>query len=98
VTLRDSRIEAVESVLNAKHTDCSSPVETLAEHGVGLMLVAGMGMRTYLGFRQHAIDVNCSVAGTVADAVESYLRNETITVTEETLCGCHGAGPHDHLH
>jgi len=57
-----------------------------------------MGMRTYLGFRQHAIDVNCSVAGTVADAVESYLRNETITVTEETLCGCHGAGPHDHLH
>jgi predicted Fe-Mo cluster-binding NifX family protein len=94
VTLQDSKIEAVDSLSNANHTDCSSPVEALAEHSVGLMLVAGMGMRPYLGFRQHGIDVNYGVAGTVADAIESYLRNETIPMTEDTLCGCDELGHH----
>ena len=73
VILQGSKIAAVESLSNANHTDSSSPVEALAEHSVGLMLVAGMGMRPLLAFRQHGIEVNCGVADTVADAIESYL-------------------------
>ena len=98
VSLQDSQIEAVESLSNASHADCSSPVEALAKHNVGLMLVAGMGMRPYLAFRQHEIEVNCGVAGTVADAIQSYLRNETIPMREDALCGCHVPGQHSHHH
>ena len=98
VTLRDGKIEAVESLSNSSHTDCSSPVQNLAQHDVGLMLVAGMGMRPYMSFRQHGIEVNYGVLGTVADAVESYLRNETVPMTEDTLCGCHDQGHHGHFH
>jgi predicted Fe-Mo cluster-binding NifX family protein len=89
VTLQDGQIVTVESLSNSNHADCSSPVEALSEHSVGLMLVAGMGMRPYLSFRQHGIVVNYGAAGTVADTIASFLRNETTPMTEDTLCGCH---------
>lgn len=98
VTLQDGQIEVVASLSNANHADCSSPVRALAERGVGLMLVAGMGMRPYLSFRQQGIEVNYGIAGTVAEAIESYLRNETVPMTEDTLCGCHEPGQHSHSH
>jgi predicted Fe-Mo cluster-binding NifX family protein len=98
VTVQDGKIGAVESLSNADHTDCSSPVQTLAQHNVELMLVAGMGMRPYMSFRQHGIEVNYGVTGTVAEAVESYLRNETVPMTEDTLCECHDQGQHSHFH
>jgi len=98
VTMQDGQIEAVESLSNAGHADCSSPAETLAKHSVGLMLVSGMGTRPYLAFRQHGIEVDYGVAGTVADAVESYLRNETIPMTKDTLCGCLDQSRHNHHH
>jgi predicted Fe-Mo cluster-binding NifX family protein len=98
VTLQDGKIEAVESLSNANHSDCSSPVRLLAENGVGLMLVAGMGMRPYLAFRQQGIEVKYGVGGTVADAIKSYLRNETVPMTEDTLCNCHDTHSHSHLH
>ncbi len=62
------------------------------------MLVAGMGMRPYMSFREKGIEVRYGISGTVADAVESYINNETIPMTEETLCGSHGEGTHDHPH
>jgi predicted Fe-Mo cluster-binding NifX family protein len=73
-------------------------VQALAQHNVGIMLVGGMGMRPYMSFKQQGIEVNSGFAGTVAEAIESYLRNETIPMTEDTLCGCHEEGTHDHLH
>jgi predicted Fe-Mo cluster-binding NifX family protein len=57
VTLEEGRIKAVESLSNANHSDCTSPVRTLAESGVGLMLVTGMRMRPYLAFKQLGIEV-----------------------------------------
>jgi predicted Fe-Mo cluster-binding NifX family protein len=96
VTLQDGKIEAVESMPNSDHTDCSSPVQALAKHNVRLMLVAGMGMRPYMSFKQHGIEVNCGVTGTVAEAVESYIKNEIIPMTEDTLCSCHDQGHHHH--
>jgi predicted Fe-Mo cluster-binding NifX family protein len=53
------------------------------------MLVTGMGMRPYLALKQLGIEVRYGVNGTVLDAVESYLRNETSPMEEDRLCGCH---------
>ncbi len=98
ITVQDGKVESVESLSNSTHTDCSSPVQALAKRGVQLMLVGGMGMRPYMSFRQQGIEVNSGFAGTVSEAIQSYLRNETIPMTEDTLCGCHEEGAHDHLH
>ncbi len=98
ITIQDGKVESVESLSNSTHTDCSSPVRRLAEQGVELMLVAGMGMRPYMSFRQQGIDVRYGISGTVAEALQSYINNETTPMTEETLCGCHGESTPDHPH
>jgi predicted Fe-Mo cluster-binding NifX family protein len=99
VTIQDGKVESVESLSNSAHTDCSSPVRRLAERGVELMLVGGMGMGPYMSFRQQGIEVRYGISGTVADAVESYIKNETVPMAEDTLCGCHGESAHnDHHH
>jgi predicted Fe-Mo cluster-binding NifX family protein len=98
ITVQDGKVESVESLSNSAHTDCSSPVRRLAERGVGLMLVGGMGMRPYLSFREQGIEVRYGVSGTVEEALQSYFNNETVPMTEETLCGCHGESAHNHPH
>ena len=65
------------------------PVRTLAESGVGLMPVTGMGMRPYFAFKQSGVEVGYRVSGTVRGAVESYLRDETLPMGEDRLCDCH---------
>ena len=98
LTIQNGKVESVESLSNSTHTDCSSPVQALAKRGVQLMLVGGMGMRPYMSFKEQGIAVNSGFAGTVAEALESYLKNETTPMTEDTLCGCHEEGSHSHLH
>jgi predicted Fe-Mo cluster-binding NifX family protein len=98
ITVQDGKVESVESLSNSTHTDCSSPVRMLAERGVQLMLVAGMGMRPYMSFRQQGIEVNYGISGTVEEALRSYINNETIPMTEDTLCGHHEEGSHHQLH
>jgi predicted Fe-Mo cluster-binding NifX family protein len=98
VTMKNQKVNSIDSLSNANHSDCSSPVRLLAERGVGLMLVTGMGMRPYLSFKQQGIEVRYGATGTVADAIEAYVKNETLPMTEDNLCGCHNAGPHDHFH
>jgi len=89
VTIEDGRVKAIESICNTDHSDCAGSVRTLFENGVSLMLVRSMGMRPYLAFKQVGIEVRCGTAGTVADAVESYLNGETSPMTEDDLCGHH---------
>ena len=89
VTLEDREVKAVEQVSNGAHSDCASPVRALAEKGVSLMLVEAMGMRPYLAFKELGIEVRCGITGTVAEAVESYLKGETFAMAQDGLCGQH---------
>jgi predicted Fe-Mo cluster-binding NifX family protein len=90
VTLEGGKISSTESMPNGGHTDCASPVRALAENGVNLMLVGGMGMRPYLVFQQLGIEIRCGVKeGTVSEAIQSYLRGETYAMTQDRLCGQH---------
>ena len=89
VTLEEGEVKATESILNGGHSDCASPVRALAEKGVSLMLVQGMGMRPYLVFKQLGIEIRCGITGTVSEAVESYLKGETYAMTQDGLCGLH---------
>jgi predicted Fe-Mo cluster-binding NifX family protein len=53
------------------------------------MLVEAMGMRPYLAFKQLGIEIRCGITGTVAEAVESYLKGETFAMAQDDLCGQH---------
>ena len=89
VTLEKGEVKATESILNGGHSDCASPVRALAEKGVSLMLVGGMGMRPYLVFKQLGIEIRCGIKGTVSEAVKGYLKGETYAMTQDSLCGQH---------
>jgi len=89
VTIEEERIKAIDSISNRKHTDCGGSVNALVENGVGLMLVAGMGMRPYSAFKELGIEVRRGVTGTVAEAVELYLKGETLPMGEDSSCECH---------
>jgi predicted Fe-Mo cluster-binding NifX family protein len=88
VTIEEGRIKAIKSMSNRNHTDCGGSVRTLVENGVGLMLVGGMGMRPYSAFKELGIEVRCGITGTVAEAVELYLKGETLPMGQDTLCRC----------
>jgi len=89
VSLEDGNIKAVESLPNSGHSECAGSVRRLVEKGVGLMLVTGMGMHPYLVCKQLGIEVRAGIAGTVADAIESFLTNKTMSMTEDSLCRHH---------
>lgn len=89
VILEDGEVKAIEQVSNGAHSDCAGPVRALAEKGVSLMLVEAMGMRPYLAFKQLGIEIRCGITGTVAEAVESYLKGETFAMAQDGLCGHH---------
>ena len=88
VTLEEGEVKAVESVSNEAHSDCDGSARMLVENGVGLMLVAAMGMRPYVALKELGIDVRYGIAGTVAEAVESYLKGETLPMAQDGLCRC----------
>ena len=89
VTIEDEEVKAVEAISNSEHSDCSEPVRALLANNVSLMLVGGMGMRPYMAFKELGIEVRCGITGTVAEAVESYLKGETFPMTQDTMCKCH---------
>ena len=89
VTLEEGKVKTVESISNRNHTDCGGSVRTLVEDGVELMLVGGMGMRPYSAFKELGIEVRHGVTGTVAEAVELYLKGETLPMGQDSSCECH---------
>jgi predicted Fe-Mo cluster-binding NifX family protein len=68
---------------------CGGSVRALVDNGVSLMLVVSMGMPPYLAFKELGIEVRCGITGTVARAVESYLKGETLPMERDDLCNCH---------
>jgi predicted Fe-Mo cluster-binding NifX family protein len=88
VTLEEARIKSVESIRNGKHSHCVESVKALAQHAIGLTLVGTMGVGGWEAARKLGIEVRCGIAGTVAQAVDSYLNGETLLMGEDALCTC----------
>jgi predicted Fe-Mo cluster-binding NifX family protein len=89
VTIEKGKVKAIEPTSNKEHSDCSEPVRALVSNKVNLMLVGSMGMRPYMAFKELGIEVRCGVTGTVAEAVQSYLKGETLPMSQDAMCKCH---------
>jgi FKBP-type peptidyl-prolyl cis-trans isomerase 2/predicted Fe-Mo cluster-binding NifX family protein len=103
ITVKDDSIGDISVVENTEHEHggCLTPVNLLKEHGVGVLLAGGMGMRPLDGFQQAGIDVHHTKdASTVREAVELFLAGGCPAFGEAQTCsgGEGGCGGHDHDH
>ena len=89
VTIEEGKVKTIDPTSNKEHSDCSEPVRALVANKVNLMLVGAMGMRPYMAFKELGIEVRCGVTGTVAEAVQSYLKGETLPMSQDAMCKCH---------
>jgi predicted Fe-Mo cluster-binding NifX family protein len=88
VTVEEARIKSVESIRNGKHSRCIESVKALAQHSIGLTLVETIGVGGWETARKLGIEVRCGITGRVAEAVDSYLKGETLTMREDAFCRC----------
>lgn len=86
VTVEEAEIKAMESIRNGKKSRCTESVRALVKYGVNLTITGTMGVGGWEAARKLGIEVRCAITGTVAEAVESYLKGETLPIGEDTLC------------
>lgn len=97
VDVKDGTVSDVGVIPNAPHSQggCQVPVDLLNSHGVTGLVVAGIGMRPLMGFRQAGIAVYYAPTGPmVAHAVKMLLDGELQPISEDQTCG--GGGNHHH--
>ena len=90
VTVEESEIKAIESesIRNRNHSRCTESVRALVKYGVSLTLTGTMGVGGWEAARKLGIEVRRGITGTVAEAIESYLKGETLPMGEDALCRC----------
>lgn len=93
-TLEDDRIVEIRAIPNVPHDSCAGPVNLLAQNAVSVLLTSGMGMNPFMICQQLGISVVRTGDNVAREAIERYLRGESIALDEEGLC--QGGGRHQH--
>ncbi|MFX0054506.1 MAG: NifB/NifX family molybdenum-iron cluster-binding protein [Promethearchaeota archaeon] len=100
-TVEDGRVVQVETLRNAGHSSCAEPVIALADRGVKVLIVSGMGGRPYMVTQQVGISVVKAEGVTVREVLNNYLEGIASDMGMDALCGgkpktgC-GGEPHNH--
>ena len=90
VSVQNGAIADVKVIPNIPHAEggCLAPVETLAQHGVNLMVAGGMGPRPLMGFGQAGINVfHKGESVTVNDAVLAAMEGKLTQFSQQFVCG-----------
>ncbi len=101
IDIVDDTIGEVTILENAPHEQdgCMGPVNFLKQHGVGILLAGGMGMRPLAGFQQVGIDVHFKGdANSVREGVELFLSGGCRAFDDAQTCGGGGGGCGDQDH
>ena len=93
VEIGESEALHADAVANAPHGDCSGPLELLAAHGVGTLIVNGIGARALRALRERGIAVYTGQAGTVEQLVRRFSAGELMPTDERGAC--RGGGHHN---
>ena len=97
IDAEDGKITSVSTIQNEEHVQggCMVPVNLLAQHKVNALIVAGMGMRPLMGFRQVGIDVYFeNRTPGVRDVVANLIAGKLQPMGDDLACG--GGGHHHH--
>ena len=99
VDVESGEIKQMSIVPNAPHVEggCMVPVNLLAQHKVNALIVAGMGLRPLMGFRQVGIDVYFEQQKPrIRDVVEDLVAGRLYPMGDDLACG--GGGHHHQDH
>ncbi len=89
VDIAGNRIVAVQAMQNGGHIagGCSVPVKLLKDWQVNSVVVAGIGGRPLMGFREEGIEVYAGQGATVQDTVDAYLSGQIGPIEQNQVCG-----------
>lgn len=89
VDVADTRVVAVQSMRNGGHISggCSVPVMLLKGWCVDRVVVAGIGGRPLMGFRQAGIEVYGGHGSTVQETIDAYLAGRIGPIGMDQVCG-----------
>jgi predicted Fe-Mo cluster-binding NifX family protein len=95
VDVENGKVVGVDTVASVAHGagGCMEPVGMLKEHGVHVIVVAGMGARPLQGFAQVGIEVYFAARHafvTVAEVVSGMVENKLILMEPAQACQGHG--------
>ncbi|MFX1263003.1 MAG: NifB/NifX family molybdenum-iron cluster-binding protein [Promethearchaeota archaeon] len=86
-TVEDGEVVEVEILRNAGHSSCAEPVMALADRGVKVLIVSGMGGRPYMVTQQVGISVKKAEGVTVREVLNNYLGGISADMGRDALCG-----------
>ncbi len=92
VDIEGNEIKDVGFVKNPGHAGgaCGNAVENIKSLGADALIVAGIGARPLMGFREAGIKVYFdNVSPTVGEVIEKFLRGEVEEIKPENTCGLH---------
>ncbi|MEO1927502.1 MAG: NifB/NifX family molybdenum-iron cluster-binding protein [Nautiliaceae bacterium] len=92
VDIENNEIKDVDFVQNPGHAGgaCGNAVMNIKNLGADTLIVAGIGARPLIGFKEAGIKVYFdNVSPTVGEAIEKFLRGEIEEIKPENTCGVH---------
>ena len=89
VDIAEDKVVAVQSMKNGGHSvgGCSVPVVLLKGWDVNKVVVAGIGGRPLMGFREEGIEVYSGHGNTVQETVDAYLKGLIGPISQDQVCG-----------
>lgn len=89
VDIDGNEVKAVQSMRNGGHVvgGCSVPVMLLKGWDVNKVVVAGIGGRPLMGFREEGIEVYSGHGATVQETVDAYLQGIIGPIRQDQVCG-----------
>ena len=90
VDIEDGEIKNTSIVENVSHAQggCMVPVNLLSQQNANALIVGGIGMRPFLGFRQVGIEVYYSPnSENVGAVVDDLIKGRLQIITEQQTCG-----------
>ncbi|MFW9876325.1 MAG: NifB/NifX family molybdenum-iron cluster-binding protein [Candidatus Thorarchaeota archaeon] len=80
---------------NEGHTVCMEPVINMKERKVSDMILTGIGMRPFMGFRQVRINLHQGVNGSIEENVKLFI-NGQLKPLNESSCGNYSGNARTH--
>lgn len=91
----DNMFIKVFALPNGGHSGCMEPVMNMKQRNVTDMILTGIGMRPFMGFRQVNINLFQGVAGSIENNIKLLLKGQ-LEPLNNSSCGNNSEHTHTH--
>ena len=93
--LDEKKFKKTFSIANEGHSGCMEPVMNMKQRKVTDMILAGIGMRPYMGFQQVQINLHRGIEGNIEKNIKLLLDGQ-LEILNDASCGDHSEHAHTH--